>query len=365
MLTGSQKLKVIIADSSNFSRLVLTNMVQAQPDLEVLDTAANEMELVAAVRLQRPDVVLADLNLEYQRQLLCLQQVYQESGVPALVLLHQVNQSEGAAMKAAETGIYDYILKPAHQLQPRLRDMQGEILKKIRAVRQPEFVSTFSLPNDSVFALKTPAAKAPKGVIVIGASTGGTQAIEKIVARLDEKLDACVLIAVHLPAGFTGSFARRLQTLTSLKVVEGRPGLNLLKGKIIIAPGGKNMVVLPQLSRTGNYKIGFAPDSENVYDRPSVDKLMESVAAIGSKNVMGIVLTGMGSDGTKGLKAIRKKGGLTVAQDQASSVIFGMAKSAIEQGHVTHVRSLFRIPALINKFITDLPAAEAIQKPGF
>nr|WP_262896447.1 CheB methylesterase domain-containing protein [Adhaeribacter terrigena] len=243
--------------------------------------------------------------------------------------------------------------------------MKSEILKKIRAVREQELEPSFTAQNDTVFALKRPLVKTPKGIVVIGASTGGTQAVEKIVARLDENLDACVLIAVHLPAGFTGSFARRLQTLTRLKVVEGKPGIRLLKGKIIIAPGGKNTVVLPEMNRTGQYSIGFAPDAENVYDRPSVDKLMDSVAAIGGKNVLGIVLTGMGNDGTQGLKAIQNKGGITMAQDQASSVIFGMAKSAIEQGHVTHVRSLFRIPALINKFITDLPAAEVTQQPGF
>ena len=366
MLKSSQKLKVIIADSSNYSRLVLTNMVQAQPDLEVLDTAADEVSLMAAVRRQRPDVVVADLNLQYQNRLRCLQQVYQESGVPALILLDQVNQNDAPLIKASATGVYDFVLKPVHKLQPKLRDMQSEILHKIRAVRNPETATTFWAPNHSVFPLlRTAHAANPKGLIVIGASTGGTQAIEKIVSKLDEKLDACVLIAVHLPAGFTASFAKRLQTLTKLKVVEGRTGIKVLKGKIIIAPGGKNMMVLPHKSPAGHYKIGFTTGNENVYDRPSADVLMESVAAIGSRNVMGIVLTGMGNDGTKGLKAIQKNGGTTVAQDQASSVIFGMAKSAIEKGYVSHVRSLYRIPGFINKFITDLPAAEIVQPAGF
>jgi len=338
-------------------------MVQAQPDLEVMETASDENTLRNAVQLHRPDVVLADLDLQYQHQLHFLQQMYRESGVPALVLLDQEFQHHAPLRYAAGSGVYDYVLKPAHRLQPSLRAMQPEILEKIRAIRRQPMPAGFRAQYHSVLEEKKNFD--PKGLVVIGASTGGTQAIEKIVSKLDEKLDACVIIAVHLPAGFTASFARRLQTLTNLKVVEGKTGTRLMKGKIIIAPGGKNMIVHQHKSVSGYFKTGFAADEASIYDRPSIDRLMTSVAALGFKNTLGVVLTGMGADGTQGLKAIQKAGGVTVAQDQASSVIFGMAKSAIEQGCVSNVLSLFRVPAFINKFITDIPAAVAKPQPGF
>jgi two-component system chemotaxis response regulator CheB len=357
VLSKSPKLKVIIANSSNFSRLVLSNMVQAQPDLEVLDTAADGVALMAALRRHRPDVVLADLGKQEENQHFYLRRLYQETGVPVLMLLDQerlIADEPGFA----DLGVYDYILKPVHRLQPKLREVQGEILEKIRAVREPKYVSTFSYSEPTVLKLQTEnLTLQPKGIIVIGASTGGTKAIEEIVSRLDEKLDACVLIVVHLPAGFTFSFAKRLQTLTPLTVVEGSLGLKLEKGKIIIAPGGKNMVVKREIGKPDSFKINFAADVANEYDRPSVDMLMKSIAKVCGNKALGILLTGLGKDGTEGMKALQKAGCVTLAQDQASSVIFGMAKSAIDKGYVSYVRSLVRIPAFINNFVADLNTA--------
>jgi two-component system chemotaxis response regulator CheB len=154
VLSKSPKLKVIIANSSNFSRLVLSNMVQAQPDLEVLDTAADGVALMAALRRHRPDVVLADLGKQEENQHFYLRRLYQETGVPVLMLLDQerlIADEPGFA----DLGVYDYILKPVHRLQPKLREVQGEILEKIRAVREPKYVSTFSYSEPTVLKLQT------------------------------------------------------------------------------------------------------------------------------------------------------------------------------------------------------------------
>jgi two-component system chemotaxis response regulator CheB len=354
--TNFHKLKVTIANSSSYSRLVLSSILQAQPDLEVLDTAADELSLLASLRLKRPDVVLADLNLQNQNTGFFLRQVHLESGVPVLILCEKEKPNAAYLSKASQLGVYDYILKPAHQLQPKFRDLQNEILEKIRAVHKTKFIATTADQNAMVSRVKTPASKKPKGVVVIGASTGGTQAVENIIRNLNPKLDACILIAVHLPGGFTRSFAKRLQSLTSLKVVEGENGRKLQKGKIIIAPGGNNMLLTPGLTQSGTLEIKITAASETEYDKPSIDVLMKSVAGYYGASALGIVLTGMGKDGTKGLEAIKKQGGLTVAQDQDSSVIFGMAKSAIDKGHVKLVLPLLQIPAFINKYVAELPA---------
>src|SRR6478609_11548497 len=162
-------------------------MLQAQPDLEVLDTASDERTLLASLRLKKPDLVLADVNFQQQDKITFLRQIQLENGVPVLMLCGNDRPSEEYLFKASQLGVYDFILKPAHQLQPKLRELQSEILTKIRALHKSKAAAaTFSTPNPTVFGQKS---KQPKGVVVIGASTGGTQAIEKIIRSLDPRLD--------------------------------------------------------------------------------------------------------------------------------------------------------------------------------
>lgn len=365
MFSHPPKLKVTIADSSSYSRLVLSSMLQAQPDLEVLDTAADELSLMASLRLQKPDVLLADLNLQHTASTFCLRQIQLETGVPVLMLCQPGITSDASLRKARKLGVYDYILKPAHRLQPKLRDLQNEILTKIRAVPAAGTLGR-NFQNAMVSGLKSQGSnKRPAGLVVIGASTGGTQAVESILRNLEPGINACILVAVHLPAGFTRSFAKRLQSLTGLKVVEGANGRKVEKGKIIIAPGGKNMVLLPLPDQPGRYEVKITEASETEYDKPSIDTLMRSVAGTFKGKTLGVVLTGMGKDGTKGLEALKKSCGQTLAQDQASSVIFGMAKSAIEKGHVQVVLPLAQIPGYINRFVAELPAVAQALPSSF
>jgi two-component system, chemotaxis family, protein-glutamate methylesterase/glutaminase len=192
--------------------------------------------------------------------------------------------------------------------------------------------------------------KGPSCLVVIGGSTGGTKALETIVRGLSQKLSAAVLVAVHLPEKFTRSFTQRLRSLTSLKVVEGRAGLRLEGGKIIVAPGDRNMMVSRQMGLKNDLRVAFCEEPADEFDRPSVDILMKSVARLAGPRTLGVILTGMGKDGTLGTKAILSKGGETIAQDEASSAIFGMAKSAIEKGNITKVLGLNQIPDYINRF---------------
>jgi two-component system chemotaxis response regulator CheB len=192
--------------------------------------------------------------------------------------------------------------------------------------------------------------KEPSCLVVLGGSTGGTKALETIIRGLSQQLSAAVLVAVHLPEKFTRSFTLRLRSLTPLKVVEGRAGVRLESGKIIVAPGDKNMMVSRNMGLKNDWRIAFSEEPTEAFDRPSVDILMKSVARLAGAKTLGVVLTGMGQDGTQGTKAILSKGGETIAQDEASSAIFGMAKSAIEKGNITKVLGLSQIPDYINRF---------------
>ncbi|WP_460879366.1 CheB methylesterase domain-containing protein [Pontibacter rugosus] len=188
-------------------------------------------------------------------------------------------------------------------------------------------------------------------VIVIGASTGGTQAVESILAKLSADLNASVLVALHLPENFTKSYTNRLQSITSLQVVEGHEGLVLKPGKVIVAPGGRNMVVKPVKVKAANIRISFSDTAPTHYDQPSIDLLMQSVAESKVVRVVGVILTGMGKDGTQGASCILKRGGTMIAQDEGTSAIFGMARSAIESGYINKVLPLQEIPHFLNQYV--------------
>ncbi len=262
---------------------------------------------------------------------------------------------------AIDLGVYSVIVKPEPQSRPNYRGIADEIREKVRAVRESEYWNPekrLQMLEEEVKLGQSPSkrsqSQAVDTVVIIGASTGGTQAVEAIVKQLDAKLKASVLVALHLPANFTLSFSKRLQELTTLQVVEGRSGLVPQPGKIIVAPGGRNMILQSFMGSASNLKIGFADEAASGYDMPSVDLLMESVAKSGIRRVIGVVLTGMGKDGTAGAGAIFKRtGGHVVAQNEESSAIFGMAKSAIESGYTNTVLPLSQIASYLNRYVAE------------
>ncbi|MDX5346303.1 MAG: CheB methylesterase domain-containing protein, partial [Hymenobacteraceae bacterium] len=241
----------------------------------------------------------------------------------------------------------EFVVIPHYKLFPQFRNLQDEIIRKIKQVINSRQAFQ-QLHRQFTAGLAAP--KKPVSVVVIGASTGGTAAIEQIVKNLCTRLNAAVLIAVHLPAKFTKTFAKRLASLTKLKVVEGQPGTRLEAGKIIIAPGGQNMLVVNQMGSSTNLAVALTDETDATYDMPSVDFLMKSAVKHAKSRTLGVILTGLGTDGTAGAKAVLKKGGTVIAQDKKSSAIFGMASSAIKQGAVTDVMPLTKIAEYINSF---------------
>ncbi|WP_223816227.1 chemotaxis protein CheB [Adhaeribacter rhizoryzae] len=348
-----------MADFSGFSRLVLTNILNAEVDLEVLDTAENGDDLLRKLKATRPDLVIADYDLPKNSRLFCFRRIKLEYQIPILLLVSRDNVAEDFIFKAMQVGVYDYVKISTHTMLPQLRQIQEEIVLKVRSVMeiknyQQALVKPTHLAHNLRFrAHRLPTKqlqRQPQSVVVLGASTGGAKAIEYILSRIKPDLKTVVLVALHLPVRFTGIFTARLQSLTSLKVLEGKAGMRLEAGKVIIAPGNKNMVVNQHLGQHHDFRINFSDEPADEFDCPSVDILMRSVAELAGPFTLGVILTGMGKDGTTGTQAILQNGGDTVAQDEASSAIFGMAKSAIENGNIKKILSLTQIPDYINRF---------------
>ncbi len=351
-----EKIKVIIAVSSGYHRLVLDDIISAEQDMGVKGQAAGADELLAALHSQQPDVVVLDNMLPDNRDFLVLKRIFSEKPTPVILLIAKEKLSLELVKQATELGVYAIVLKPGPAYYTNYRGIASEVISKVRAVRHtPHWDSKerlAQLQQELSFLPLIPAKRlkgAPETVIVIGASTGGTQALETIVKQLSPMLQAAVVIVVHLPKSFTESFAARLRELTKLKVEEGREGLLLKQGKIIVAPGGKDIVVVPVMGNKANLKVGFSTEPSDSFDQPSIDLLMQSVAESEVKQVIGVILTGMGKDGTKGAGHIQSRGGLVIAQDEETSLIFGMAKSAIDSGFTNQVLPLADIPHYLNR----------------
>lgn len=359
------EIKVLLADQSSHSRLVLGSILDADPVIKMVGYATDAESLLKLVKKERPDVVLSNYSLPGNKDLFALKLLSSEVAVPVVLLVRKQELNNAMLQKAVALGVHSFILKPATKKYPDYRSIGSQLLERVKAVyNRPEqdmqyWLTSMLAEAQTIVAQADLPEPLVDTVVVIGASTGGTQALEYIIKALPESLNAAVLAAVHMPAGLSKSLVERLQRQTRLTVKEGRSGLLLRKNKVIVAPGGRNMIIHPVLGNTGNYKIGFTEEEAQTDETPSVDLLMRSVAAGAVKKVLGVVLTGMGKDGTLGAAAIRKRGGTIVVQDQATSKIFGMARSVISNGEADVVLPLQEIPQFINSFVANEIAAGA------
>lgn len=353
----SSKLKVLIADRQSYARLVLEDILLADDEICISGLAADGDELISLLKESKSDVVLLDLSLPKNNRLFTLKRISSEVATPIVLLIRKEELTLNLIQEAILAGVYAVVIKPGSKQLPDYRSISAELIHKVKAVRDVAIWDEkqrmqFIQHDVALVPEKLPVSTdAFDTIVVIGASTGGTQAIEQIIKELNPELGVAYLIAVHLPANFTRAFAKRLQVLTPLLVKEGREGQKLRPNTIIVAPGGKNMIVKQINGNETLYTINFSDEPASSFDQPSVDLLMQSVAATDAKNVIGVILTGMGKDGTKGAGSIREKGGIVIAQDQETSAIFGMAKSAIASGTIEEVLPLSEIPHFINKYV--------------
>ncbi len=354
-------IRVVVADKATYGRLVLEDIIRDAAGLQLVGMAATGSELLELHLEKQADVVLLDFDLPQNEQQLALKRIFSEQPAPVLLLLLQEQLTLKMMQQAIELGVYGIILKPGKGLYVNYRSMAAEIIQKIHAVRESDqwygeqrqqlwqqVIDKMPVNTRSARPRRT---EVVETLIVIGASTGGTQAIEQVVRQLAETLVATVLIALHLPESFTGTYAQRLQEITSLDVQEGYEGLPLKKGSVIVAPGGRNMVVRSNMGDKANLQIAFSSEEHATYDLPSVDLLMKSVAESAVPHKVGVILTGMGRDGTVGAAYMQQRGGEMIAQDEESSIIFGMAKSAIESGYIDKVLPLAEIPHHLNRYV--------------
>jgi two-component system, chemotaxis family, protein-glutamate methylesterase/glutaminase len=344
-----QKLRVLIVDDSASVRQILTSILNGDPDIEVMASASDPF--VAAKRIQEelPHVIILDIEMPRMDGMTFLRKIMAQRPIPVIICSTLTEQGSDLMFEALEAGAVEIVPKPRVDTRQallesseRLRDAVKSAARarvKPRAARRPVEAK---LTADVIIPPPVPGRSRPETerIVCIGVSTGGTESLRDVLEALPR---ACpgILIVQHMPQGFTAAFARRLNGICEITVKEAEDGETVLPGHAYIAPGSRHML----LQRTGlRYHIAIKDGPPVSRHRPSVDVLFRSTAQYAGRNVLGIIMTGMGDDGAKGLLEMRKLGAATRAQDEESCIVFGMPKEAIACGAVEKVVSLSQIP---------------------
>jgi two-component system chemotaxis response regulator CheB len=332
---SSRKIRVLVVDDSAFVRKAVERMLSTAGDIEVVGTAGDGEEGLRKVRELSPDVVTLDVKMPRLGGLETLERLMREHPVPVLLMSTLTQEGAEVTLRGLELGAMDFVDKSSVQPMTML-SLADELVAMIRALGGARVRARPHAPPRS----EAVANVAPAEAIVIAASTGGPTALQAVVSALPAGLPAAVLIVQHIPRGFTKSLAERLDARSAIPVREARDGETVAAGTVLIAPAGIHTRLL---RRNGVVLLSLDEEPRDALHRPSADVLMASAAEVYGARVVGVVLTGMGSDGTEGLRAIRAAGGRTLAESEETCVIFGMPKAAIEAGVVDRAAPLDRV----------------------
>ncbi|MFJ4144578.1 chemotaxis response regulator protein-glutamate methylesterase [Pseudomonas sp. NPDC089734] len=342
-------IRVFIVDDSALVRQVLTNCLASHPGIEVIGQASDPIYAIDKMRRDWPDVVILDIEMPRMDGLTFLRQIMSERPTPTLICSTLTEAGASVSVEALAAGAVGVFTKARLGLKQSLEQLSGDLIRKIEeaartrpgAFRPPPRAQAQDLPTPPATLFKT-----TDRVVALGCSTGGTQALEFILRQLPRDCPGIVIVQ-HMPEKFTADFARRLDSLCQIEVREARHLDRVHSGLALIAPGGLHM----QLKRNGaHYQVEVIDGPPVNRHKPSVDVLFRSVARHAGANTLGVIMTGMGDDGARGLLAMRENGAQTVAQDEASCVVFGMPKEAIRMGAAQTIEPLSRVPVLIQQF---------------
>src|SRR5574343_1837557 len=353
------KIKGMIVDDSALVRQVVSQALAKEPGIEVIATASDPVFALDKMKSLWPDVIVLDIEMPRMDGISFLRKIMAEHPTPVIICSSLAEKGAQATFDAMAAGAVTIITKPKAGLKSFLEDAANDIVHAVRAaaranmqvlsrlgsasavnpINRPKLTADVILPPGAPTAM----AKTTDQLIAIGTSTGGTQALEAVLTRLPSTCLGIVIVQ-HMPEKFTAMFAERLNSICEIEVREAVNGDRVMPGRALIAPGGRHMM----LKRSGAQYVVEVVDGPLVNrHKPSVDVLFRSVAKFAGANALGIIMTGMGDDGARGMKEMHDAGARTIAQDEASCVVFGMPKEAIKLGAAEKVMALDEIPAAI------------------
>lgn len=343
--TGIRKIRVLVADDSALMRKLVSDIINSDTHMMVVDTARNGEDALAKVIKLKPDVVTLDIEMPVMDGLTTLERIMKEYPIPVIMVSALTGAGAVATISALEKGAVDFITKPSGSISMDIEKVRQEIINKVRVAADVRLKKTDNLPRiikeKIEYSIKdqTRAVMRDSSLVFIGTSTGGPKALHEVLSNIPSGLNTSILIVQHMPPGFTNSLAQRLDAISAFNVKEAEDGEEVKKGWAYIAPGNYHMEIA---DFNGKFLIRLNQSPNVNGHRPSVDVLFNSAAKLPVKKV-GVIMTGMGGDGALGLKAMKKTGAYTIAENQDTSVVYGMPRVAYSLGIVDYHVPLYRI----------------------
>jgi len=347
---GRRHLKVLVVDDSAYNRKMIRAILEEMEEVDSVAAVSDGEEAIRTVMTDPPGVITLDLNMPRMDGFTFLRWLMRNSPIPVIVV--SAEGGEKNVFRALDLGALDFVVKPVRYASERIVEIRGELQDKIRAIAGKDMGLYLNRLKTKKPAVKPPAPKAAppralpadkKGILVIGASTGGPSAVQRVLTELPEDYPLPVIVVQHMPPVFTRQFSTRLDRNTPLGAKEAEDGDRLEAGKILVAPGGHHLLISE--SRDSTVRVVEKTDKDRFV--PSVNFTMSSAAKTYGDHAIGVLLTGMGNDGAEGLFDIREAGGYTIAESEESSVVYGMPRAAVQKNAVQEILHLDKIGSKI------------------
>lgn len=346
METSNTGFKVLVVDDSAFMRKVLSDVLIDNPQISAVETAFNGQSALKKIREFDPDVITLDIEMPIMNGIETLQEIKKIKNIPVIMCSSLTKAGAEITIKALELGAFDFIQKPESVAGDKIKTLEKDLLNKVLAAISSKSVSIKRIePQIRQNILNIRSAGKKEKVLIIASSTGGPQALKEVVPYLPENIPAKILIIQHMPEKFTEMFAQRLDKMSKITVKEAKEGDVLIKGQALLAPGNYHMTVTDK----GTIALNQEPTVLGV--RPCADITIASAAKIYQDDVILVVLTGMGHDGTMGASVVKRYGGYCIAEDESTCIVYGMPKSVVVSGHADEVVPIHKIAESIVKVI--------------
>ena len=351
------KIRILVVDDSAFMRKALTSIIQSDPELEVISTARNGEEAIEKVLSLRPDLITLDIDMPRLDGLQVLKIIMEKSPVQVLMVSSLTEEGAQTTLDALELGAVDFIPKNLGDIALNIVKIKEELTSKIKSIVRQKIISNHlkdpKVPSAAtrIYRYVSPDSRSASAqrvkTVAIGTSTGGPKALNEIIPSLPKDIPLSILVVQHMPAVFTGAFAKRLNSISQVEVKEAEEKDIVRPGLVLIAPGNSHMKVIKR--KPMEVSIELSKEPRNTLHIPSVDITMSSVAEVFTETSAGIILTGMGNDGTEGIRKIKMHNGRTFAQSEETCIVFGMPRNAINEGIIDKVIHLHNIAGEIVK----------------
>ncbi|WP_010093401.1 protein-glutamate methylesterase/protein-glutamine glutaminase [Ornithinibacillus scapharcae] len=340
-------IRVIVVDDSAFMRKMITDILESDNRIQVIATARNGADGLKKIKELSPDVVTLDVEMPIMDGMTALAHIMEDNPLPVVMLSSLTKEGTTNTLQAITTGAVDFIAKPSGSISLDIANIKQEIIEKVLAAAQVDVTKSIQTDEDDKPKLVPTRQLYAKTIVLVGASTGGPRALQRLILDLPEDFSNPVLIVQHMPAGFTKSLADRLNNLSGLHIKEAKHGEIIQDRTVYIAPGNFHM----KIRKVGTvHAIELTQEDERAGHRPAVDVLFESAATINRVNKVAVVLTGMGSDGSKGIEQLKRNDPETIvlAESEESAVIYGMPKAAIKTNAVNYIVHLHKMGEMIH-----------------